>query len=76
MALPPVDLWYRKQAVWWPQEHWHVAVFACACVLIVAALLVDQHVLTVRAALAAAAASVVYVLLTTWQYTHDRDADK
>lgn len=59
----------RARAVTWAREHWHVALFVCAAIPVGAALLVYLHVLTERAAWAAAAGSVVYVLLTTWLYT-------
>lgn len=65
----------KKRAVLWAKEHWHVAGFACGCIVVAAAVLVDLNVLSVRAAIASTVASIVYVLLTTWNFTHDRVAD-
>ena len=62
----------RNLAVIWAREHWHVAFFACACLPVVGAVLVELDVVTVRAAVAAVLAAVAYVLLTTWVFTHGR----
>jgi hypothetical protein len=61
----------KKRAVIWAREHWHVALFVCACLPVLGAVLVDLHVVTVRGAVAAVVAAVVYVLVTTWKFTHD-----
>ncbi len=65
----------KKRAVLWAKEHWHVAGFICACLPVVGAVLVDLGVLTVRAAVVATLAAVVYVLMTTWSSTHGDDED-
>jgi Uri superfamily endonuclease len=62
-------------AVIWAKEHWHVAFFACACLPVVGAVLVELGVVTVRCAVAAVLASIAYVLLTTWDFTRDRGTE-
>jgi maltodextrin utilization protein YvdJ len=59
----------RKLAVIWAKEHWHVALFCCACLPVLAAILVSLGVLTERAAVAAVVLAVAYVLALTWRYT-------
>ena len=49
-----------------PREHWHAAVFICACVGLVAVALAHWRLMSPRAATAAGIAGVVYVVLTTW----------
>lgn len=66
----------KKRAVLWAREHWHVALFACACLPVVAAVLVDLNVMTVRGAVVAVVTAIAYVLVTTWEFTHDRDDNK
>jgi maltodextrin utilization protein YvdJ len=65
----------KNLAVLWAKEHWHVALFACLCLPFVGAVLVDLDVVTVRGAVAATVAAIAYVLMTTWNFTHDRDDD-
>jgi len=60
------------KAVSWAREHWHVAFFLCACIGVLSAILVDVGLLSERAGLAAGLASAVYVLLTTWNSTHEK----
>lgn len=65
-----------EKARLWPKEHWHVALYGLGVLAFVTAVLVELHVLTERAAVAAFLASVVYVLLTTWQYTRGDNGGK
>lgn len=66
-----------EKAKMWPKEHWHVALFGLGVLAFLSAVLVELHILSERAAVAAYAASVVYVVLTTWQYTRgDNRKDK
>lgn len=66
----------RKRAVLWAKEHWHIAGFACACLPVLAAILVKLEVLTERSAVAAVLVAVAYVVLTTWRYTRDTEKPK
>lgn len=66
----------RHLAVMWAREHWHLAIFACACLPIIAAFLVYVDVVSERAAWAATAAGIVYILLTTWLYTRRQKPPK
>lgn len=59
----------RQRAVIWAREHWHSAIFICACLPVVAGILVWLGILSERAALIAAAVAAVYVLVVTWFYT-------
>ena len=59
----------RQRAVTWAREHWHVAIFVCACLPVIAAVLAWFGVLSERAAWIAIAVSVIYVLVLTWWYT-------
>lgn len=63
----------RKRAVLWAKEHWHIAGFACACLPVLAAILVKLGVLTERAAVAAVFVAVAYVVFTTWRYTRNTE---
>jgi hypothetical protein len=60
------------KAAMWPKEHRDVAVFAVLVLGFLTVVLVDLHVMSVRAATAAFVASVVYVAITTWQFTHSK----
>lgn len=67
----------KKLAVLWAKEHWQIAAFACVCLPVIGAVLVDLDVVSVRGAVAATVAAIAYVLMTTWNFTHDRgDSDK
>lgn len=59
-----------SRALQWPKEHWHVAFFGCLCILLLASILVNLGLLSLRAGVAAGLCSVIYVLMVTWQYTH------
>jgi hypothetical protein len=60
------------KAVTWAKEHWHVAGFIAACVIVLGGVLASWGLLSERAGLAAVLASLVYVALTTWISTHDK----
>jgi hypothetical protein len=62
--------------VLWAKEHWHIAGFACACLPVLAAILVRLAVLTERAAVAAVLVAVAYVVFTTWRYTRNTEQSK
>lgn len=66
----------KKLAVMWPKQHWQIAGFICACLPFVGLVLVEVGLMSVRAAVAAVTASIVYVLLTTWYYTYDPKRNK
>lgn len=60
------------KAVTWAREHWHVAGFVAASLVVVGAALAYFGVLSERAATAAVMGYLVYVAITTWNSTHDR----
>lgn len=59
----------RERAVSWAREHWHVAGFICAALLVVDVWLVYLKLLSARADVAAGLAGVIYVVLETWRFT-------
>ncbi len=58
-----------------PREHWHVSLFICAVVSLVAVTLVHWGLVSARAGVAAGLAGVLYVLLTTWFAARRRPDD-
>ena len=76
VILPIVIFNDLHKAVTWASEHWHIAGFACAALLVVDVWLVYLNLLTVRAGMAAGIAGVAYVVMETWRSTRpDRSND-
>lgn len=57
----------------WPEMHWNIAGFVCACIPVLAAILVSLNVLSEFIAICTAVAAVLYVLLLTWYYARDSE---
>lgn len=62
----------KHRAETWSREHWHLAVFACLCLPVVGAVLVQLDVITERRAWLATGLGVAYILAVTWYYTRRR----
>lgn len=60
----------------WPDMHWNIAGFICACIPVLAAILVSLDVLSVVAATCSAAIAIAYVLLLTWHYARRPGQDR
>jgi hypothetical protein len=60
----------------WPDIHWHIAGFVCACIPVLAAMLVSFGVLSVFTAVCAAVLAIAYILLVTWYYARGGDKKK
>lgn len=66
----------KKRAVLWAKEHWQIAGVACVFVPVLGFVLVDLGVMSVGGAVAAVIGSIGFVLMTTWDFTHDKDGEK
>ena len=75
VILPTVIFNDRHKAVTWASEHWHIAGFACAALLVVDVWLIYLNLLTVRAGTAAGIAGVAYVFMETWRSTRPHRSD-
>lgn len=60
----------------WPNLHWNVAGFVCACIPVLAAILVSLGVLSALIATCAAAVAIAYVLFLTWYYARSNGKPK
>lgn len=56
----------QKRVRDWPDMHWNIAGFVCACIPALATLLVSLNALSVAVATGAAVIAVAYVVLLTW----------
>jgi hypothetical protein len=60
----------------WPEFHWNIVGFVCACIPTLAAILVSLDVLSVRAAIGAAICAIAYVVGLTWYFALDPEKPK
>ncbi|MGY4831835.1 hypothetical protein ACVNIS_24895 (plasmid) [Sphaerotilaceae bacterium SBD11-9] len=53
----------------WPKLHWDLCGFVCACLPVLAAMLVRAGVLQTSAAVVATVVAVIFVIVLTWRHT-------